>query len=35
VRVETIDYSADIYTEAKGDDDTLANLGPLESPRVW
>jgi len=27
--METIDYSADIYTEADGSDDTLANLGPL------
>jgi hypothetical protein len=27
--LDTIDYGADIYTEADGDDDTLANLGPL------
>jgi hypothetical protein len=27
--LETVDYSADIYTEADGSDDTLANLGPL------
>lgn len=25
------DYGADIYTEAEGDDDTLANLGPLRA----
>jgi hypothetical protein len=27
--VEAFDYGKDIYTEAVGDDDTLANLGPL------
>jgi hypothetical protein len=27
--METFDYGDDIYTEADGDDDTLANLGPL------
>jgi hypothetical protein len=27
--VGTFDYGSDIYTEADGDDDTLANLGPL------
>jgi hypothetical protein len=27
--LDTVDYSADIYTEADRDDDTLANLGPL------
>jgi hypothetical protein len=26
---EAYDYGSDIYTEAEGDDDTLANLGPL------
>ena len=26
---EAHDYGSDIYTEAEGDDDTLANLGPL------
>ena len=25
------DYGSDIYTEAEGDDDTLANLGPLRA----
>jgi hypothetical protein len=30
------DYGADIYTEADGDDDTLANLGPLRPlAGVW
>ena len=30
------DYGADIYTEADGDDDTLANLGPLRAMAgVW
>jgi hypothetical protein len=27
--MEAFDYGDDIYTEADGDDDTLANLGPL------
>jgi hypothetical protein len=27
--VESVDYGDDIYTEADGSDDTLANLGPL------
>jgi len=27
--LDTVDYGADIYTEAESDDDTLANLGPL------
>jgi hypothetical protein len=27
--VEAVDYGEDIYTEADGSDDTLANLGPL------
>ncbi|MBV8297226.1 MAG: FABP family protein [Acidimicrobiia bacterium] len=27
--MEAFDYGQDIYTEADGDDDTLANLGPL------
>jgi hypothetical protein len=30
------DYGSDIYTEADGDDDTLANLGPLRAlAGVW
>ena len=30
------DYGSDIYTEAEGDDDTLANLGPLRSMAgIW
>ena len=30
------DYGSDIYTEAEGDDDTLANLGPLRPlAGVW
>lgn len=30
------DYGSDIYTEAEGDDDTLANLGPLRAlAGVW
>jgi hypothetical protein len=30
-KVEAFDYGQDIYTEADGDDDTLANLGPLRA----
>jgi len=34
--VEAFDYGADIYTEAEGDDDTLANLGPLRAlAGIW
>jgi hypothetical protein len=30
------DYGSDIYTEAEGDDDTLANLGPLRGlAGIW
>ena len=34
--METFDYGKDIYTEAVGDDDTLANLGPLRAlAGIW
>ena len=34
--MEAFDYGADIYTEAEGDDDTLANLGPLRAlAGIW
>src|SRR5881392_3945636 len=34
--VETFEYGPDIYTEAEGNDDTLANLGPLRPlAGVW
>jgi hypothetical protein len=34
--MKTFDYGDDIYTEADGDDDTLANLGPLRSlAGIW
>ena len=34
--MEAFDYGADIYTEAQGDDDTLANLGPLRAlAGIW
>jgi hypothetical protein len=33
---EVHDYGSDIYTEADGDDDTLANLGPLRAlAGIW
>jgi len=34
--MEAFDYGADVYTEAEGDDDTLANLGPLRAlAGIW